>query len=121
MTLTRALYLTELLDNFNQSLSIIFVLGVLILIGSGIGFLMCLDSWNDTDAIYKPIWMNILKKWWILLLILFVSIPVPSKKTMYLILGASYLQETNLPSKVSKVLELKLDKYIAELQEDKNE
>jgi hypothetical protein len=30
-------------------------------------------------------------------------------------MAASYLQESNLPTKVSKALELKLDKYIDEL------
>lgn len=119
MTLTTALYLTEIIKNFNDSLSIIFWLGLFIFLLCGVAYLFCLDEWNDTENKYKPIYLKIVKKYWVLIPLLIVSIPIPSTKTMYLMLGAHYLQETNLPKKVSQALELKLDEYIEELTKEK--
>lgn len=44
---------------------------------------------------------------------------IPGKQTMYLMLGASALKESNLPHKVSEALELKLDDIIKDLKEEK--
>ncbi len=55
------------------------------------------------------------------MLICVPPIITPAKNTMYLMMAASYLQESNLPAKVSKALELKLDKYIDELTDRKKD
>jgi hypothetical protein len=53
--------------------------------------------------------------------VLILLVPVPSKSSMYLMLGTAYLQESNLPKKVSQALELKLDEYINELTQNKKD
>lgn len=60
----------------------------------------------------------ILRKWWIPVLAIFISVFIPAQRTMYLMLGASYLSQSKVPDKVSKVLDLKLDSIISDLTKD---
>lgn len=115
MTLTSALYLTDLVENINTFCGILFISAMIIGVPAFFGSIMCLDAFIDKTGKAEIFWKNILKKWWILLLLTIPLILAPSKKTMYLMLGANYLQQSNLPGKVGVALELKLDEYIAEL------
>lgn len=119
MTLTTALYLTDILENLTNCLTALFLSLFFLFIFCCAAYLICLDEWNDQSNIYKPIYLRIVKKSWVLIPLLILTIPIPSKKTMYLMLGAHYLQETNLPKKVTQALELKLDEYIEELTKEK--
>ena len=116
MNLSTAIYLTELVDNINKSLTILFALGILAILISIPIYLCAVDA--DELEISK-ITKKILKKYWVLILMLVISAPIPSKNAMYLMLGSSYLEQSNIPTKVSQALELKLDDYIKELREIK--
>lgn len=50
----------------------------------------------------------------ILTVFIFISILVPSKKTMYMMIGAKYLRESNVPEKVQMIINKKLDEYLLE-------
>lgn len=116
MSLNTALYLVNIIDNVNQGISIIFVLGIICLIACLIAYgLWSIDQ--DEDC-YPVNIVKILKKWWVLIVILIATIPIPSKSTMYLMLGSIYLEQSNLPRKVTQALELKLNDYIKEFQEE---
>lgn len=45
-------------------------------------------------------------------LILLIDTFLPSERTMYLMLGAHYLKKTNIPNKVEKIINKKLDDYL---------
>lgn len=116
MNLTTALYLTNLISNLG------FITAALLLAGGGtlliafIGHIFCLDEYNDRNGHGAKFWSAILKKWWIVALTAVVAVSLPSKSTMYMMLGTSYLQESNLPAKVAQALEMKLDDYLKELK-----
>lgn len=117
MSLTIYLYLIDLLKNLDTTLSIIIFLYLLVL---GIAFsawCMTHDSYNEDDHNYIEIGIKKLFHYsWIFFIALTISILIPSDKTMYLMLGNTYLQSTNLPVKVSQALELKLDSVIEDLK-----
>lgn len=124
MKINTALYLTDVAANTDSIFTTIFVFGVILFIVSIVGKIVCADKWIDQNNSFNNLWTSILKKWWILALISLPPIIIPAKHTMYLMMATTYLQESNLPAKVSKALELKLDKYIDELThetKDKNE
>jgi len=116
MNLSGAIYLTEVIGNLSECLAITFWVGFFVLLFCGIAYLICLGDYKDCDGHYKKAYSALLRKYWVLLLLLVINIPVPSKNSMYLMLGAKYLSTSELPAKVEKVLALKIDDYITELQ-----
>ncbi len=121
MNLTTALYLTDLVDNMNCSTSFVLAAGVITLTAACVGKLWCSDKWADEDGHADKMWTSIIKKWWMLMPILAINCLFPAKSTMYMMLGSSYLQESNIPKKVSAALELKLDDYLTQLTSKKKE
>lgn len=113
MNLSTAIYLTEIVDNINKALAMLFISGLLAIVISIPLYLFAEDNNLPT---MERITKNILKKYWVLILMLVISVPIPSKDAMYLMLGSSYLEQSNIPTKVSQALELKLDDYIKELK-----
>ncbi len=119
MTLTSVLYLTDVVSHID---SVFGSFIVVYLLSSGIcGFIYIIS--NATENEPSQMALNILnilyKKFWLFLIILSITIFVPSKQTMYLMLGANYLQQSGLPTKVSEALELKLDDVIKQLRDKK--
>jgi hypothetical protein len=62
-------------------------------------------------------WKYIYKRIWIMIIVFLIVIITPTKQTMYLMLGSSYLSQSNIPAKVSAALELKLDDVIQKLKD----
>lgn len=113
MNLSTAIYLTELIDNAKGILLVLsFLLGLLMVLT--IPLYLCAN--DNGDEYIVQICEKVLKKYWLLIVILGAMIPLPSKEAMYLMLGSSYLEQSNIPTKVSQALELKLDDYIKELR-----
>lgn len=118
MTLAQVLYLTSVIENLN---SIICIFVFFYIIGSAIlAFVygVMTVSGDEREGIEKFI-KYYYGKLWIFIICLIITILTPSKNTMYLMLGATYLQQSNLPTKVSEVLDLKLDDVIKQLKEKK--
>lgn len=115
MTLTTALYLCGFLDALDVLLTIAFTVLLVLFLVSGIGWIFCQDEYVDRTGVFEGVWKSILKKWWVLAIVCTLVAAIPSQSTMYIMLGASYLNHSNLPTKVEKALELKLDYYIDSL------
>lgn len=113
MSLSLLLYIVDVISNMNCLLSLLFF----IISGSLLVLLIAFVCSDDDDkekliTILKYIY----KKIWICISIVILIIILPSSTTMYLMLGTSYLQSTNIPIKVQQALELKLDDVISELR-----
>lgn len=113
MSLSLLLYIVDVISNMNCLLSLLFF----IISGSLLVLLIAFVCSDDDDkekliTILKYIY----KKIWICISIVILIIILPSSKTMYLMLGSSYLQNSNIPLKVQQALELKLDDVISELR-----
>jgi len=120
MNLNASLYLVDVISSLNRFTYGISGLGIITLLVALVGKIFCQDEYIDRRHTFEPLWTSILKKWPVVLVASILTIFIPQETTMYLMLGASYLQESNLPSKVSAALELKLDGYIDELKNGKN-
>lgn len=48
--------------------------------------------------------------WW--LLMAFITCAIPSQKTMYMMISASVLKSSTIPTKVEQAIEKKLDEYL---------
>jgi len=119
MTLSTALYMVDVLHQLEETLSFIGISGIILLIVAAVGKIICMGKYIDDDGDYGRAWDKVLKIWPTVVFFAVFSCFFPQKHTMYMMLGASYLKDSNLPSKVSQALELKLDDYIHELS-DKN-
>lgn len=100
------LYITDFVGNIDGLCLIVSVSYVILLVIVFIG--------DDADKDYKVL-EYFFKKWWILAIAIGISVFIPAQRTMYLMLGASYLSQSNVPDKVSKILDLKLDSIMADL------
>lgn len=117
MSLTAALYLVNLVSNIDFVLGLFFTV---IFIASGISFFFVFtaEEYNDHEQTQVRRAKKVISKAWIGVVLISISALIPCKNTMYLMLGSSYLEQSNLPSKVSTALELKLDGYISELKKE---
>lgn len=117
MTLTSALYWTDILGNVGEISNVIIILGIAFFCVLSIIYIALMDDKYEIKKL--ELFKRILKKWWVLILCFVMYAATPSRTTMYLMLGTTYLEQSNLPSKVSETLELKLDEYIKQLKEAK--
>lgn len=109
MNVAELIYLGGLLDDINCLIAI--------------GLTMYLSIWFfcfllhrlDGDFFYE-FFKKVCKYWKIALISGILLIFLPSKNTMYLMFGASYLQQPSVPIKVQEVINLQLDEYIHELK-----
>jgi hypothetical protein len=121
MNINTALYMADILENASQIMAIPFIFGIAVLLFAVAGKLFCLDSDMDRSGKGDKLWSSILKKWWVVALLSVLLLLIPNKKTIYLMMGSTYLQQSNIPTKVSKVLEIKLDEYLEELVKTKRQ
>lgn len=107
MSIEWFLYLSDILP----CLGIILGVGALIsFIIIAIGFMGTCDDEESTIG-----YINFIKKYiWIPFLAILISILLPSQKTMYLIMGANALKKSDIPSKVERVIDKKLDEFLVE-------
>lgn len=117
MSIELVLYLIDIFQSINgfAIVGLIFYLFVTIII---IG--MHHFAYYDYEKEKATYFLNILKnKLWIVFLSIFLCIFIPSQKTMYLMLGANFLKNSSLPSKVEMAIEKKIDEYLVEDKENK--
>lgn len=114
MNIETMIYLANVFPNVS---CLITVSSVVILIITPIAFIITIDV-NDFDEegkkakifVHKYLIGNI--KW--VFVALFISMVIPSERTMYLMLGANFLKSSSLPSKVEMAIEKKIDSYLNE-------
>jgi|SRR6185503_9549953 len=119
MNLVSWLYLTDILHSFDCFLGIVIFTTIVLFCISIVTFINLDNSKEDEQV--EQIILKSYKKWWVFALIVILDLFIPSQKTMYLMLGSSFLSQSNLPSKVSQVLELKLDDIIKDLTDKKKD
>lgn len=116
MSLTLILYLTDIFNNLSCAIFILIILYF--------GILLCtFVAWENSysaDEEAKSRFNKVAKNGWVVIVLIFFCSIIPSKSTMYLMMGSSYLSSSNLPSKVSQALELKLDDVIKDLTKEKS-
>lgn len=117
MNLTLALYLTDVLISINNIFGFIFIIFMVFTITLSIAFMATRDNYSqEENDIPLSLFKEIYKKLWVIILCIIPILLIPSKTTMYLMLGSSYLSQTNIPSQVSETLNLKLTDIIEELK-----
>lgn len=115
MSLTAWLYVVDVMSSINCILSFIFVGFIIVGIFGVIATLVNISDEDCWPGIVKA-WTFVYRRLWVLFLYALLMIAIPSSKTMYLMLGTSYLTSTGIPTKVQQALELKLDDVIADLR-----
>ncbi len=118
MNIESVLYLINLVKNLDIAIGIvlvtsfIFILITLIITGLNHAGSYGDDEYKDSHlcAFINFIRKNI--KW--LILLLSVSCIFPSERTMYLMIGANYFKNSNIPPKIELIIEKKLDEYLLE-------
>lgn len=110
MSLAFWLYMVDLCASINA-----FCISLCLMYGVAL-FCTILERYGNDN---KEPFDIVIKKWWLALLVALIAVFAPTKQTMYLMLGSSYLQQSGLPSKVVEALDLKLDDVIKDLRKDK--
>lgn len=117
MSLTLLIYLISLFESLkNVTASIIIGSGVFTLI---IIVIWCMSNDGYSEKLHDHVnnlVKRLIKKWWVISLLLIINIFTPSKTTMYLMLGAKYLSDSNIPSQVSEILNLELKDILDDLK-----
>lgn len=101
------LYLIDLIGNFNVVIVLLLILTIIILLFFVVGFLA--EYERDDNAKVHPFFSKLIKLFFVLSAI---SIILPSEKTMYMMVGASYLNNSEVPAKVERIINDKLDEII---------
>lgn len=115
MSLASLIYLVDFLSNLNGALSLILgiILTALAILGVLSSFLYAEEDMHEQ---LNKLWFSVLKKSYIVAIIFGLLIVIPSKQSMYLMLGSKYLKDSNVPAKVYDILNLKLDSMINEIR-----
>jgi hypothetical protein len=122
MKITLLLYLIEMISHVDILLGCITIIGV-ICTALGI-FLWCItndgyskDGHEQAERFLK----FLLSKAWIFIITLVIQIFIPTKTTMYLMLGTNYLSDSTIPAKVGEILNLKLEDVLKQLKKEKKD
>lgn len=82
-----------------------------------------LISGNDEDSIklqndcfFKPF----KKYFWIPCILMIINCFIPSEKTLYMMIGANYLENHKIPDKISSIIDNKLQEYLTEKKDKTN-
>ncbi len=111
MTAATYLYLISLINNFRESFHYLMILLVIPIVISGVTILI----WHIEEIKDKSKPNFWLKSSIVSVFIAsFISCFLPSEKTMYLMIGANYLEKSGIPTKVEQVINKKLNEYLLE-------
>lgn len=122
MSLTLLLYLVEVAHSIDCLLGFFTVIYVLMLGFLSIGWFVTNDGYEqDKHEIFGSILKKVSKKSWIFIICVCLQIIIPTKTAMYMMLGSSYLTDSNIPSQVSEILNLKLNNILTDLKKNKEE
>lgn len=111
MSIEMVLYLIGVLHNLGTFLGITLCMSIVAIIISGsVWFAVC-----DSVETVKRLKGKLLLPVWIFILTGLISLAIPSQKTMYMMLTCNVANKSEIPEKVMKAIELKLDEYIDEV------
>lgn len=117
MNPTTVIYLVDVINN----------IGLLILIPSFLYFVVggigCIIAMADAAGQGNPVFASefikaFIKYLWIPALAVSICAFIPSQKTMYMMMGTHYLEDTKIPHQVKEIIESKLEDYLKELKKD---
>lgn len=117
MNLTSMLYLTELVSNIDGVLRLVIGIYLIICLITGFCWLISNDGYSDehheqANRILKVL----LNKSWIIVIATAIQVAIPSKTTIYMMLGSNYLSNTNIPAQVTEILNMKLSGIIKDMK-----
>lgn len=111
MNAATLIYLISLFDNLGIFVAIVTVC----FLGAGVAGLIATAAYQGIDDDKSIRCFRNAKGFFILSIITgLLCAFIPSEKTMYMMIGARYLQKSNIPSKVEQVINKKLDSYLVE-------
>lgn len=114
------LYVIDLLDNMKGTMIFFMILYAFSMIIALIMYFHDDHDEHDTMMVsIRKYYKAIFNKFWAFVLMVIIAVFIPDKSTIYMMLGSSYLSQSNLSSKVSQALELKLDDIIKDLKKEK--
>ena len=111
------LYLTDMLPSLSMGFVLIGGIGLIIL--AAVTAMLAMDCYDyKKDFKSRVNHFGIIKIFWLLITLLLTSCLIPDQKTMYLMLGANYLKDSQLPHKVELLLTKKLDEYLMDVKKE---
>lgn len=120
MSLTLLLYIVEILNSLDCLLGFVIVVYTLTMGFLLFGWFVTNDGYDkDKHEFIGAILKKVSDKSWIFIICLVLQIIIPTKTTMYMMLGSSYLTDSNIPSQVSEILNLKLNDILTHLKKNK--
>jgi nitric oxide reductase large subunit len=119
MNLPLLIYLTDIANSTKNITELMLFISVVIFGVTMAAWCMTCDSYQEKEhASIDKFLKWLINKSWIAGIILIISIAIPSKTTMYLMLGTSYLADSKIPSQVSEILDLKLKDVLKQLKKE---
>lgn len=110
MSVATILYLISVLDSLDNLVGLIIGL---IVVGIPVAAIIIVTNVDDDTKRLTTLKYLYGKSIVITLIFLcLIAVLIPSERTMYLMVGGSYLQRSNIPSKVEQVINEKLDQYL---------
>jgi hypothetical protein len=116
MSAATVIYLISLLSNLDLAFSIVFWFLVLGVIAISISYLAVDERTSEIEKEVRDLRLRQAKKVALIALaVLSLNVLVPSEKTMYLMVGAHFFEQSELPPKVLEIINLKLDSIKSDL------
>lgn len=107
------LYLISVTSEIRFTIGIFITIGISFLLSSPF-VLIAANEFNITDKIKDKIFYCIKTLGITIFILTFIECFIPSEKTMYLMIGANYLEKSGIPTKVEQVINKKLNEYLLE-------
>lgn len=109
MSIELFFYLADLFENISSVAAVILIFIGISMFFSPIAISLLDDMSWDIEINIKRIFVYAIST---ALICALIAIITPSKKTMYLMVGAHYLKKSDIPTKVELVINKKLDEYL---------
>lgn len=118
MSLAFWLWIASILNGLNFLIGFGFFACILLAIFC---FVVMANTYDEDEPphIYKEC-KKILNKYWVLILLSITLVLLPDQKTIYLMIGSNYLQNSAIPTKVVNILNMKIDDIMQDMQKDKS-
>jgi hypothetical protein len=114
MNIETMIYLAHVLPEIGGIFTLFSLFGTIIVVGTC--FFKKMDAFDEEEHYKVNVFFKnyiVKNSKWVFLLFLIGAL-FPSEKTIYLILGAHYLKDSTLPSKVEIAIDKKIDEYLKE-------
>ena len=113
MSIEMVLYLIDVIGNFGN---LFFICGLLTFASTILFFAFTMSE--APDGRDKPTFQKLSKySFFISIVFAFFCLLAPSQKTMYMMLATNTAKKSEIPEKVLKAIEMKLDEYIDEVKD----